>query len=78
MQGGRLTISPSPALFDSTFERIVLLLAGSALEAATTDILNGPAEVGAAKEGLVIGVVASRRARGDRIELWLGGKEKRS
>lgn len=68
-KGGRLTISPPTTLFDQTFEKIVLLLAGSSLESATTDLLEEGTE-----EGLIIGVVASRRARGDRIELWLGGK----
>lgn len=76
-QGGRIIISPPLALIDACYERLVLLLAGSALEAATADIIASP-DSGANRtgvpEGLIIGVVASRRARGDRIELWLGGK----
>ncbi|GAA5940805.1 eukaryotic translation initiation factor 4E [Sporobolomyces koalae] len=85
-KGGRLTISPPAALFDPIYERLVLLLAGSSLELATSDLLTneGPSPVskrpptpGPPQEGLIMGVVASRRARGDRIELWVGGKEKR-
>ena len=79
-QGGRITISPPSALIDACYERLVLLIAGSALETAVSDIIaspdSGPGRTGV-PEGLIIGAVASRRARGDRIELWLGGKEKR-
>ncbi|GAA5983490.1 hypothetical protein JCM10908_000306 [Rhodotorula pacifica] len=92
-KGGRLTISPSAHLFDSIYERLILLLAGSALELSASDLMSegGPntdgkkrsggnaaaaaANGGAPVEGMVNGVVASRRARGDRIEVWLGGKE---
>lgn len=85
-KGGRLTISPPAALFDPIYERLVLLLAGSSLELATSDLLTteGPSPAskrpptpGPLQEGLIMGVVASRRARGDRIELWVGGKQKR-
>lgn len=80
LQGGRITISPPSALIDACYERLVLLIAGSALEAATADIIaspdSGPGRTGV-PEGLIIGAVASRRARGDRIELWLGGAKPR-
>ncbi|GAA5838811.1 hypothetical protein JCM3766R1_004216 [Sporobolomyces carnicolor] len=85
-KGGRLTISPPAALFDPIYERLVLLLAGSSLELATSSLLatEGPSPVskrpptpGPLQEGMIMGVVASRRARGDRIELWVGGKAKK-
>lgn len=95
-KGGRLTISPSAHLFDSIYERLILLLAGSALEMSASDLLHSQgganaangggdgkkraqanaAPNGAPVEGMVNGVVASRRARGDRIEVWLGGKKR--
>ncbi|ORY56534.1 translation initiation factor eIF 4e-like domain-containing protein [Leucosporidium creatinivorum] len=74
-KGGRLIISPPSALFEAVFERLVLLLAGSVLECGATERLAASEKKG--NEGLIIGVVASRRARGDRIELWLGGREPR-
>ncbi|GAA6049769.1 hypothetical protein JCM3770_002152 [Rhodotorula araucariae] len=86
-KGGRITISPSAALFDSIYERLVFLLAGAALELGTSDLLltEGPAPgskrpptPGPPQEGQINGVVASRRARGDRIEIWLGGREKKT
>ncbi|GAA6023555.1 hypothetical protein JCM11491_005342 [Sporobolomyces phaffii] len=85
-KGGRLTISPPAALFDPIYERLVLLLAGSSLELSTSSLLatEGPSPVskrpptpGPCPEGMIMGVVASRRARGDRIELWVGGKAKK-
>ncbi|KAM0752736.1 translation initiation factor eIF4e [Meredithblackwellia eburnea MCA 4105] len=81
-KGGRLTITPPLVQLDSIYERLVLLLAGSALESGVSDLLKAqpnpnPNPKGAGKEGLIMGVVASRRARGDRIELWLGGREKK-
>ncbi|GAA5877158.1 hypothetical protein JCM3774_003318 [Rhodotorula dairenensis] len=95
-KGGRLTISPSAHLFDSIYERLILLLAGSALELSASELLHsegGPnannnadskkrsaannATNGPPVEGMVNGVVASRRARGDRIEVWLGGKNRK-
>ncbi|GAA5979700.1 hypothetical protein JCM5350_003820 [Sporobolomyces pararoseus] len=85
-KGGRLTISPPAALFDPIYERLVLLLAGSSLELSTSTLLatEGPSPAskrpptpGPLQEGMIMGVVASRRARGDRIELWVGGKQKR-
>lgn len=81
-----MTISPQAALFDSIYERLVLLLAGSSLELSTSSLLatEGPSPAskrpptpGPIQEGLIMGVVASRRARGDRIELWVGGKQKK-
>ncbi|BGP40307.1 hypothetical protein JCM10450v2_004288 [Rhodotorula kratochvilovae] len=86
-KGGRITISPSAALFDSIYERLVFLLAGAALELGTSDLLQTegpspgskrPPTPGPPQEGQINGVVASRRARGDRIEIWLGGKEKKT
>ncbi|GJN90678.1 hypothetical protein Rhopal_003690-T1 [Rhodotorula paludigena] len=85
-KGGRITISPSGALFDSIYERLVLLCGGASLEIITSDLLQteGPAPgskrtptPGPLLEGQINGVVASRRARGDRIEVWLGGKNKK-
>lgn len=69
-KGGRLTISPPSQNFDACYERLILLLAGSSLESGAAELLK---EGGV--EGFVTGVVASRRPRGDRIELWLGGKD---
>lgn len=60
-QGGRLTLSPPLALLDPTFESLVLLVAGGVL-----DIDSSPG-------GRVVGIVGSRRQRGDRIEIWLSG-----
>lgn len=85
-QGGRITISPSAALFDNIYERLVFLLAGAALELGTSDLLSTegpspgskrPPTPGPPQEGQINGVVASRRARGDRIEIWLGGRKKK-
>ncbi|GAA5833526.1 hypothetical protein JCM9279_001550 [Rhodotorula babjevae] len=86
-KGGRITISPSAALFDNIYERLVFLLAGAALELGTSDLLSTegpspgskrPPTPGPPQEGQINGVVASRRARGDRIEIWLGGREKKT
>ncbi|GAA5856765.1 hypothetical protein JCM8547_008830 [Rhodosporidiobolus lusitaniae] len=86
-KGGRITISPSAHAFDSVYERLILLLAGASLEIQAAELLlsegpspNGkprPANAGPPQVGLINGVVASRRARGDRIELWLGGAQKK-
>ncbi|SCV71967.1 BQ2448_4661 [Microbotryum intermedium] len=73
-KGGRLIIQPTPAMFETVFERLVFLLAGSAVEVGASEILKKAGK--SSKEGFIIGVVASRRARGDRIEVWLGGTEK--
>ncbi|SGY24259.1 BQ5605_C019g09027 [Microbotryum silenes-dioicae] len=73
-KGGRLIIQPTPAMFETVFERLVFLLAGSAVEVAASEILKKAGK--SSKEGFIIGAVASRRARGDRIEVWLGGTEK--
>lgn len=78
VQGGRLTISPPLAIFDLVYESLVLLLAGSSLEAGASERLNPAGTDPKKPEGIVTGVVASRRARGDRIELWLGGREERT
>lgn len=75
-KGGRLTLSPPTHAFDNIFEQLVLLLGGSDLEAATSELLLKNGFTG--EEGLIIGVVASRRARGDRIEIWLGGRAERT
>lgn len=77
-QGGRLTISPPLAVFDRVYESIVLLLAGASLESSAAERLNPSGTPASKPEGIVTGVVASRRARGDRIELWLGGKDERT
>jgi hypothetical protein len=66
-KGGRLTISTPKGTLDQTFSLIVLLLIGSILE---IDAL--PTE---ASHGMICGAVASRRARGDRVEIWLGGPD---
>lgn len=75
-------------MFDSIYERLILLLAGASLELQTSHILrtegpspnskrNPSASATELPEGMVMGVVASRRARGDRIEVWVGGKGKK-
>lgn len=64
-QGGRLTISPPAAIFESTYERLVLLLAGSVIECSARDALQAAAAGDSTreiKEGRIVGVVASRRA----------------
>ena len=65
--GGRLTISLPTNLLDTCFTTLVLLLVGSIVE---IDALPT-----AESHGGICGVVASRRSRGDRIEVWLGGPE---
>ncbi|KAG0238013.1 hypothetical protein BGW41_008278 [Actinomortierella wolfii] len=57
--GGRLTICPPRALLDVVWETVLILMAGDVLD------LNG--------EGT--GAVFARRARGDRIEVWLGSDD---
>ncbi|GAA5988429.1 hypothetical protein JCM11641_005339 [Rhodosporidiobolus odoratus] len=74
-KGGRITISPHATNFDSVYERLVLLCGGASLEIQASELLQ--AEGSDRGEGMIMGVVASRRARGDRIELWLGGKQKK-
>lgn len=64
--GGRLTISTPRPYLDAVFTTVVFLLVGAVLE---VDAL--PTET---SQGTICGVVASRRARGDRVELWLGGE----
>lgn len=58
-QGGRLTITPDSRKFELVFERLIMLLAGSSLEAAATAL--GGEDVDASAEGFVTGAVASRR-----------------
>ena len=65
--GGRLTISLPNNLLDSTFSALVLLLVGSIVEIDALPTQES--------HGGICGVVASRRQRGDRIEVWLGGPE---
>ncbi|KAH9816408.1 translation initiation factor eIF 4e-like domain-containing protein [Melampsora americana] len=60
-KGGRLTISLSLLTLDPIFESLILLIAGGVIE---TDTGNG---------GRIVGIVGSRRSRGDRIEIWLSG-----
>ncbi|KAF9435560.1 hypothetical protein BGZ76_005981 [Entomortierella beljakovae] len=57
--GGRLTLCPPRALLDIVWETVLILMAGDVLD------LNG--------EGT--GAVFARRARGDRIEVWLGSDD---
>ncbi|GAA5820234.1 hypothetical protein JCM11251_005535 [Rhodosporidiobolus azoricus] len=80
-KGGRITISPHANLFDAVYERLILLSAGASLEIQAAELVqNGgknASTAGPSPDGMIMGVVASRRARGDRIEVWLGGKEKR-
>ncbi|KAG0147652.1 hypothetical protein CROQUDRAFT_42537, partial [Cronartium quercuum f. sp. fusiforme G11] len=63
VKGGRLTISTTLSNLDPTFESLVLLLAG------------GVIELDSGKGGKVVGIVGSRRSRGDRIEIWLSGDQ---
>ncbi|KAF9579104.1 hypothetical protein BGW38_004785, partial [Lunasporangiospora selenospora] len=57
--GGRLTLCPPRALLDIVWETVLILMAGDVLD------LNG--------EGT--GAVFARRARGDRVEVWLGSDD---
>ncbi|KAK4049482.1 hypothetical protein OIO90_005433 [Microbotryomycetes sp. JL221] len=74
-KGGRLTISPPAAVFESVYERLLLLVAGSVLEMQATAAHEDNKSKKSEETGQIIGVVASRRARGDRIEVWLGGTD---
>lgn len=65
--GGRLTLSLPNNLLDSTFSALVLLLVGSIIEIDALPTQES--------HGGICGFVASRRQRGDRIEVWLGGPE---
>jgi hypothetical protein len=68
-QGGRFTLTPPQHVFDAVYLSLVLLLAGSVIELdASPDVFK--------PEGTIVGVVASRRQRGDRIEVWIGGPTK--
>ncbi|KAI8456457.1 translation initiation factor eIF 4e-like domain-containing protein, partial [Phakopsora pachyrhizi] len=60
-KGGRLTLTPPLVLLDPMFESVVLLMAG--------EMEKKKPKVG----GRVVGVVGSRRSKGDRIEIWLSG-----
>ncbi|KAF9275581.1 hypothetical protein BGZ74_003983 [Mortierella antarctica] len=54
--GGRLTICPPRALLDVVWETVLILMAGDVLD----------------HHGEGTGAVFARRARGDRVEVWLG------
>jgi hypothetical protein len=82
-----LTLLPSLSLLDPLFLRIILLLAGSSLEHLINSLSTDPSYVPPPPQtprtarnmglgGTVTGVVASKRNRGDRIEVWLGGERK--
>jgi len=90
--GGRLTISPPPALLDALFLRLLLLLAGASLDHTALLLSKDssynpppPPTPGSTRggkppiigqgEGNVVGLVASRRNRGDRIEIWIAGRK---
>ncbi|KAK4046533.1 hypothetical protein OIV83_005985 [Microbotryomycetes sp. JL201] len=75
-KGGRLTISPPAAVFESVYEKLLLLVAGSVLEMQATQAHEENKAKKSEERGQIVGVVASRRARGDRIEVWLGGTDK--
>ncbi|KAM0791502.1 hypothetical protein ACM66B_005955 [Microbotryomycetes sp. NB124-2] len=75
-KGGRLTISPPAAVFEAVYEKLMLLVAGSVLEMQATQAHEENKSRKSEERGQIIGVVASRRARGDRIEVWLGGIDK--
>lgn len=60
-QGGRVLIFPPSEIIDSVCERLILLLAGSSLDFSS-------------EGGTVVGVMATRRRGGDRLELWLAGR----
>lgn len=62
-KGGRLTISLSLSTLDPIFESLILLTAGGVIEHDTQPIQGGK----------IVGIVGSRRSRGDRIEIWLAG-----
>ncbi|KFH68067.1 hypothetical protein MVEG_06797 [Podila verticillata NRRL 6337] len=57
--GGRLTICPPRALLDVVWETVLILMAGDVLD----------------HHGEGTGAVFARRARGDRVEVWLGSDD---
>ena len=63
-KGGRVIISPANGLLDYCWERAVLLLAGNSIE---SDCSAGEGS------GSLLGVVGSKRPRGDRVEIWIAG-----
>ncbi|CED84923.1 protein ife-isoform a [Phaffia rhodozyma] len=65
-KGGRLTIACQKGQIDVMYTQIVLLLVGSVVEIDSCPTTSSG--------GTICGAVASRRGRGDRIELWLGGE----
>lgn len=77
-KGGRLTIQTPLTALDPTFESIVLLIAGGVLEADANrkTVANSSHHSKQSRNregGRVVGVVGSRRLKGDRIEIWLSG-----
>lgn len=54
-------------MLEAVFERLVLAIVGSAIEQDCGE-----------EGGAILGVVGSRRQRGDRCEIWLGGKTQES
>lgn len=65
-KGGRLTVPCQKGQIDAIYTQIVLLLVGSVVEVDS--------EATSQSGGMICGAVASRRSRGDRIEIWLGGE----
>lgn len=63
-----MTITPDSRKFELVFERLIMLLAGSSLEAATTGL--GGETVDSAEEGFVTGAVASRRMVSSIVPDW--------
>ncbi|KAF9183839.1 hypothetical protein BGZ50_004000 [Haplosporangium sp. Z 11] len=57
--GGRLTLCPPRALLDTVWETVLILMAGDVLD----------------HHGEGTGAVFARRARGDRVEVWLGADD---
>ncbi|KAF9326165.1 hypothetical protein BG006_010379 [Podila minutissima] len=57
--GGRLTLCPPRALLDVVWETVLILMAGDVLD----------------HHGEGTGAVFARRARGDRVEVWLGSDD---
>ncbi|KAG0202052.1 hypothetical protein BGX28_005302 [Mortierella sp. GBA30] len=57
--GGRLTLCPPRAMLDTVWETVLILMAGDVLD----------------HHGEGTGAVFARRARGDRVEVWLGADD---
>lgn len=69
--GGRILFFPKEKSLDQIFLALTFLLAGDSLLELVDKVLEGSWEK---EEGTFSGVVASRREGGDRIEVWLAGK----